>query len=263
MRPIWTGALAFGLVNLPVQLYSATAGTELDLDMLHKDDLSPIRYARVCRKDGEEIPYDQVVRGYEYRDGDYVVLTDEDFKKANVRKTQLIDVVSFVPESEVDPIYSEKPYYLEPIEGAGKAYVILREALKKAKKVALARFVIHEREHLGIVKPLGKMLVLDQLRFADEIKKPTELEVPEIHPAAKEISMALELINELTEHFKPEKFHDTYQKELEEVIEAKAKGKKPKAKGTEPEITKTSELMNALKASLEKAKKGRPHFNEA
>lgn len=261
MRPIWTGALSFGLVTLPVQLYSATAGTELDLDYLHKTDLSPIRYAKVCRKDGKEIPYEEIVRGYEYSDGDYVVLTDEDFKKANVRKTQLIDVVSFTQESEIDPIYSEKPYYLEPIEGSDKAYVILREALKKSKKVGVAKFVLREREHLGIVKPVGDLLVLDQLRFASEIKTPKGLDIPEREPSVKEIGMALELINELTEHFKPEKFHDTYQEELQEVIDEKTKGKTPQAKGRKPEITKSRDLMEALKASLEKAKTNRPHYH--
>lgn len=254
MKPIWTGSLAFGLVNLPVQLYSATAGTELNLDLLHKDDLSPIRYARVCKKDGKEIPYEDIVRGYEYSKGDYVVLTEEDFKKANVRKTQLIDVVSFVSEGEVDPIYLEKPYYLEPTEGASKAYAILREALRRSKKVALVKFVLRQREHLGIVKPLGNVLVLDQLRFADDIKEAKGLNLPDREPTGKEIDMALELINKLTEHFKPEKFHDTYEEEVEDMIENKAKGKKVTAKGTKPEITRGRDLMEALKASLEKAK---------
>lgn len=263
MRPIWTGALAFGLVNLPVQLYSATAGTELDLDLLHKEDMSPIRYARVCRKDGEEVPYEDIVRGYEYKDGDYIVLTEEDFKKADVRKTQVIDVVNFVSQDEVDPIYSEKPYYMEPIERSNKAYVILREALKKSKKVALAKFVLREREHLAIVKPVGDLLVLEQLRFDEEIQKPSSLQVPKGNPSKKEIDMALQLINELTEHFKPEKYHDTYEDDLKEMIDKKAKGKKIQSKGKVPETTKSHELMAALKASLEKAKAGRPQYKES
>lgn len=260
MKPIWKGALGFGLVTLPVQLYSATAGTELNLDYLHKTDLSPIRYAKVCRKDGREIPYEDIVKGYEYKDGDYVVLTDEDFKKANVRKTQLIDIVSFTSESEVDPIYLEKPYYLEPIEGADKAYVILREALKKSKKVGIAKFVLRQREHLGIIKPVGNVLVLDQLRFSNEIKTSKELKITEREVGKKEINMALELISHLTEHFKPEKFHDTYQEDIKKMIETKIKGKKPKAIGKAPEITKSRELMEILKASLEQAKKNRPQY---
>lgn len=260
MKPIWKGALGFGLVTLPVQLYSATAGTELNLDYLHKTDLSPIRYAKVCRKDGREIPYEDIVKGYEYRDGDYVVLTDEDFKKANVRKTQLIDVVSFTQESEIDPIYLEKPYYLEPIEGASKAYVILREALKKSKKVGIAKFVLREREHLGVIKPMGNLLVLDQLRYSKEIQPSKELKVSEHETSKKEINMAIELIDNLTEHFKPEKFHDTYQEDIGKMIETKIKGKKPKAVGKAPEITKSRELMEILKASLEQAKKNRPQY---
>jgi DNA end-binding protein Ku len=260
MKPIWTGALGFGLVTLPVQLYSATSGTELNLDYLHKTDLSPIRYAKVCKKDGMEIPYKDIVKGYEYSDGDYVVLTDEDFKKANVRKTQLIDVVSFTSENEIDPIYSEKPYYLEPIEGAAKAYVILREALKKSKKVGVAKFVLREREHLGIIKPMGNILILDQLRFSEEIKAPEVLKIPEREVGKKEIDMALELINQLTEPFNPKKFHDTYQEELKEMINNKIKGKKIRPVGKAPEITKSHELMELLKASLEQAKKSRPHY---
>lgn len=263
MRPIWTGALGFGLVTLPVQLYSATAGTGLDLDYLHKTDMSPIRYAKVCRKDGLEIPYKEIVKGYEYRDGDYVVLTDDDFKRANARKTQLIDVVSFTSESEVDPIYSEKPYYLEPIAGAAKAYIILREALKKSKKVGVAKFVLRQREHLGIIKPVGDMLVLDQLRFSEEIKAPIGLKVPEREVGSKEINMALELINQLTEHFKPEQFHDTYQKELEAMIDAKINGKKLKEISEAQPITKTHDLMETLRASLEQAKKIRPQHHTA
>jgi DNA end-binding protein Ku len=262
MRPIWTGALSFGLVTLPVQLYSATAGTAIDFDYLHKKDLSPIRYAKVCRKDGHEIPYEDIVKGYEYSDGDYVVLTEEDFKKANVRKTQLIDVVSFTTESEVDPIYSEKPYYLEPIEGSDKAYVILRDALKKSKKVGVAKFVLRNREHLGIVKPMGNILVLDQLRFSDEMKQPKSLEIQEREPSGKEINMALQLINQLTEHFKPEKFHDTYQQELQDLIDKKTKGKKIEPKGEPPEITKGHDLMETLKKSLLEAKKHRPQYHE-
>lgn len=255
MRPIWTGALGFGLVTLPVALYSATAGTGLDLDYLHKTDLSPIRYAKVCRKDGLEIPYEDIVKGYEYRDGDYVVLTDEDFKHANARKTQLIDVISFTSEDDIDFIYSEKPYYLEPISGADKAYVILREALKKSKKVGVAKFVLRQKEHLGIIKPVDDVLVLEQLRFSEEIKTTKGLNIPEREVSTKEINMALELIDQLTEHFKPEKFHDTYTKELETMIDAKINGKKLREISMTPQITKSHDLMNTLKASLEQAKK--------
>lgn len=256
MHSIWSGSLSFGLVNIPVKLYSATAGTELDLDLLHKGDLSPIRYARVCRKDGKEVPYDQIVRGYEYQKGDYVVLTDEDFKNADLKKTESLDVFSFVNEDEIEPQYEEKPYYLEPDKGAGKAYAVLAAALKKAGKVGLCKYVLRDREHLGAIKAVDNLLVLDQLRFQDEIASAKSLEVPSKEQVrGKEVEMALELINKLADHFEPEKYHDTYREELDEVIKDKVAGKTPKSKGAAPKPTKVHDLMATLKQSLERAKK--------
>lgn len=253
MRAIWSGSLSFGLVNIPVKLYSAIGENRLDFDMLHKKDLSPIRYARVCRSDGHEIPYEDIVKGYEYQRGDYVVLTDEDFKKANVKKTKTIEVQDFSNEDEIDPIYFEKPYYLEPQKGAEKAYTLLREALKKSKKVGIAKFVLRSKEHLALVKPFGNMLLLNQMRYEDEIRKPDELNLPtEKQAAKKEIDIALALIDQLTTQFKPKEYHDTYREELERVINEKAKGKPIKAKGKEPEATDVADLMEVLKASLEK-----------
>lgn len=252
MRAIWTGALSFGLINIPVRLYSATTSQGLDLDMLHKKDLSPIRYARVCRTDGREIPWEDVVKGYEYNDGDYVVLTDEDFKKANVRKTKTVDIEDFTDEKQIDPIYYEKPYYLEPDKGATKAYGLLLYALKKAKKVGVAKFVIRNKEHLGIIRPFKKVLLLNQLRYKSEIRPFDELDLPtEEKTKSREVDMALKLINQLTATFKPEQYKDTYTEELKEVIKQKAKGKKPKAKGKEPEPTEVTDIMAMLKASLE------------
>src|SRR4051794_5666058 len=168
MRAIWSGVLSFGLINIPIKVYSGTAGTGIEFNMLHKTDFSPIRYAKVCRKDGKELTQDDIVKGYEYADGDYVVLTKEDLQSVNMDRSQAIDVMGFVKESEIDTIYFEKPYYLEPDKGAGKAYRILLESLKKSKKVGVAKFVIHSREHLGIVKPHEKILVLEQMRFEDQ-----------------------------------------------------------------------------------------------
>jgi DNA end-binding protein Ku len=259
MRAIWTGALSFGLINIPIRLYSATATEDkLDFDMLHKTDLSPIRYARVCRADGKEIPYDQIVKGYEYREGDYVILTDEDFKNASPRKTKAIDILDFAKESEIDTIYYEKPYFLEPDKGAEKAYALLREALKKSKKVGVASFVLRNREHLAIVKPYGKALLLNQLRFKEEVRSTDGLNLPDSAKARdKEIDMALSLIEHLTETFKPEDYKDTYKQQLKKVIEAKAKGKKIKSKEKEPEPTDVVDLVAMLKASLKKQQKVR------
>jgi DNA end-binding protein Ku len=262
MRPFWSGALSFGLVNIPVRLYSATAGKALDLDYLHKTDKSPIRYARVCREDGKEIPYEDIVRGYEYREGDYVILTDEDFKKVNLKKTRTIDVVRFVDAAEIDLIYPEKPYYLEPA-GSDKAYVVLREALRKSGKVGVAKFVLRDREHLGVVKPLGDFLVLNQMRYAAEIESPRGLSKPEAaKPTGKEIELALTIIDHLSGPFAPEKFHDTYREEVDEMIAKKAKGKTVRVKGVEPKMTRSADLMKALRASLVEAKV-RHHYPSA
>jgi DNA end-binding protein Ku len=252
MRSIWSGSISFGLVNIPVRLYSGSLSHEgLDLDMLHKEDQSPIRYARVCRQDGKEIPYDHIVKGYEYQEGDYIVLTKEDFKKADVRKTKTIDIKQFVDEHEIDTRYFEKPYYLEPVKGAGKAYALLREALERSNKVALAKYVLRSRDNMAALKPVGKVLVLNQLRFPADVREPVNLNLPSKKEASEdEVKMALALISQLTKHFVPEDWHDTYTEELEEIIEQKAKGKKPKARGKAPNDTKVKDLMATLKASL-------------
>lgn len=253
MRALWSGALSFGLINIPIRLYSATRDHGLSFDMLHKKDLSPIRYARICKADGKEIPYQDIVKGYQYQKGDYVILVDEDFKRASVKKTKSIEILDFVPENEIDPIYYEKPYYLEPIEGSEKAYVLLRESLKKSKKVGIARFVFHTREHIGVLKPHEHLIMLNQLRYNSEIKSANELHIPEVTKAsAQEVAMALKLIEHLSSHFHPENYHDTYTEDLKKVIEEKAKGKKThRQKGKEPKVTDVKDIMHLLKESLE------------
>lgn len=255
MRPIWSGVLSFGLINIPIKVYSATAGTEIKFNFLHKTDLSPIKYVKVCRKDGKELTQDDIVKGYEYEDGDYVVLTDADFDKVNLEKTKAIDVIDFVKEAEIDTIYFEKPYYLEPDKGADKAYAILLESLKKSKKVGVAKFVLHNREHLGVVKVHEGILVLEQMRFEDEVRAPEDLKLAK-HPTirAKELTMAMSLIDHLTEKFEIADYKDSYHKELLQMIKNKIKGIKPKAKGEAPQPTKSTDLMLLLKESLEKAK---------
>lgn len=258
MRAIWSGVLSFGLINIPIKLYSATAGVSLDLNYLHKVDLSPIRYAKVCRKDGKELSMQDLVKGYEYQDGDYVILTEEDFKKVNIKRRETIEILDFVKEIEIDTIYFEKPYYLEPDKGAAKAYTILRESLRKSKKVGIAKFVLHNREHLGIIKPHSNYVVLEQMRFEDELKAPDVLNLPKHDSVrAKELTMATSLIDHLTEHFDPKDYKDTYRKELELMIKSKVKGHKPKKLKEEDKIiptTRSADLMELLKESLEKAK---------
>jgi DNA end-binding protein Ku len=253
MRAIWTGSISFGLINIPVKLYSGSESRGgIDLTMLHKKDLSPIRYAKVCRKDGKEIPYDQIVKGYEYQEGDFVVLTDEDFKKADAEKTNTIDIAQFADENEIDVRYYDKPYYLEPSgKGSDKPYALLREALTSSGKIAIARFVLRNREHLAAVKPVGKALVLNQLRWPAELRSPGELKLPGTDAASsKEVDMALKLVDQLTEPFVAEDFHDTYTEELEEIIEEKAHGKTHVQHGKAPSKTGTKDLMAALQASL-------------
>jgi DNA end-binding protein Ku len=256
MRAIWTGAISFGLVNIPVRLYSAINPQEgLDFDMLRRNDLCPIKYARVCRSTGEEIPYEDIVKGYEYRKGDYIVLSEEDFKKANAKKTKSIEIVSFAKESQIDTVYFEKPYFLEPDKNSEKPYALLREAIRESKKVGVAKFVVRNREHLGIIKPHGNVLILNQLRYEKELRSEEDLKLPKKDIVnKKEIQMALNLIDQLTEKFTPAKYHDTYIEDLKKIIAEKAHGHKPKQKGKEPKFTEAEDLMKALRASLQKEK---------
>lgn len=253
MRPLWNGSVSFGLVNIPVRMYSGTNPRQgIDLDMLHKDDHAPIRYARICRKDGEEVPWDDIVKGYEYRDGDYVVLSQKELDSMQVEKTQTIDIKQFVDEPDIDIRYFEKPYYLEVVKGGEKAYALLRTALQKSHKVALVTFVMHERQHIAVIKPVGRALVLNQMRYPTDLREPGELNLPTDKDVTdKELEMALKLVKQETKPFIPEDYHDTYTEELEDLIKAKTKGKKmPKSSKAAPKETSAKDLMQALKASL-------------
>jgi len=258
MRSIWSGAISFGLINIPVKLYSAVRDTRPDFDLLHKKDLSPIRYARVCKAEGEEVAFKDLVKGYEYQKGDYVVLRDEDFKKANVRKTQTIDILDFVDAAQIDLKFMDKPFYLEPTRDSKKAYALLCEGLKKTGKVGIANYVLRTRERLCAVRPEGSLLVLYQMRFYEEILQPADLDVPSGSEATKrELDIAVKLIDQLTADFKPEQYHDTYSEELMRVIREKSEGKVPKAAGEAPVPTEVPDLMSKLRQSLEHAKKKR------
>ena len=252
MRALWNGSISFGLINIPVRLYSgATSREGIDLDMLHRADHAPIRYARICRKDGDEIPWDDIVKGYEYRDGDYIVLSQKELESLDAKRTQTIDIQQFLEETAIDVRYFEKPYYLEVVKGGEKAYALLRMALEKSGKVALAKFVLHEREHIAIIKPVGRALVLEQMRFPSDLREPGELNFPtDREVTEKEAEMALKLVRQETKPFIPEDLRDTYTEELEEMIKAKTKGKKPAKVTKAPEHTSAKDLMSALKASL-------------
>lgn len=260
MHPIWSGTISFGLVNIPIKLYRGSESHSLDLDMLRKSDLCPIKYLRVCKYDPKqkEVPYEEIVKGYEYSHGDYVVLTDEDFENANVEKTHMIDIVDFVKEDEIDSRYFEKPYYLEPNKGGEKAYALLREALKKSDKVGIANFVMRNRGHIGIVKPHGPLLLLNQIRYADEVRNYNELKLPEEKNIQhRGIELALALIAQFSGKFNPKKYKDVYTADLKRIISEKARGKKPKVQGKIPKPTKVIDLMAILKKSLNKNKNGK------
>jgi len=227
--------------------------------MLRKGDLCPIKYLRVCEDDQKEVPYEEIVKGYEYTDGEYVVLTDEDFENANIEQTRAIDIIDFINEDEIDSRFFEKPYYLEPDKGGDKAYALLREALNKSGKVGVSSFVMRNRGHIGIVKPQDDALVLNQIRYADEIRDTKDLKLPASkNVREKEVELALTLIDQLSGKFKPDKYKDTYVDDLKKIIGEKAKGRKPKAKGKEPKPTKVIDMMTLLKKSLGDQKTKKP-----
>ena len=252
MRAIWTGSIGFGLVNIPVRLFSATQESRLDLDMLDKIGHGNIRFARINANTGKEVAWENIVKGYKYND-EYVVLTDADFEKVSPKKSKMIDISTFVKEEEIDAPYYDTPYYLEPTKGGEKAYVLLREALKQSGKVAIGEYILRTKENLCVLKPQDEMLLLLKIRFPEEIRDYEELNIPKditVKPA--ELKMAQALINQLTpKKFSLAQFKDTYDAELMKIIEAKAKGKKVSTPKFKIIHNKSKDLMAQLKASLE------------
>jgi len=257
MRSIWSGAISFGLVNIPVKLSSAVeSGNELDFDMLSKKDLAPIRYARIDTKTDKEVPWKDIVKGFQYTKGKYVVVTDEDFAKASPEKSKTIDIIQFVKEEEIDPIYYEKPYYLTPDKGAAKSYQLLMKALEETKTVGLAEFMLRNRMHICALKVHEGALLLNQMRYHEEIRETPEVETAKSEKlSSKEIQLAVKLVNQLTEEFKPEEFKDTYISELKKVIKAKAAGKEIHIAEPRKTSATVKDLMEVLKQSLEAKKK--------
>lgn len=254
-RALWTGAISFGLVNIPVKLLSAVQDSSLDLDMLDSRDHSNIRFKRVNENTGREVNYSDIVRAYMINDK-YVVLDKEDFINADVEKTKTIDIQNFVFEKDIESIYYEQPYYLEPDKSGEKAYGLLRDALKKTGKVGLATFVLRNREGLVIIKPYEKVIVLNRIRFQEEIRDTKGIAAPPaIKAKSTELTMATKLIDQLTTKFDISKYKDTYTANLMKVIKAKAKGKLKAPPKLKVVHTKKDDLMDALKASLTKRKK--------
>ncbi len=253
MRSLWTGSISFGLISIPVTMYSASKERALDFAMLRKSDLSPIAFKRVSKTTGEEVPFEDIVKGFEYKTDKYVVLDADDFKRASPEKSERIDIEEFVDEDTIDTKYYEKPYYLEPGKGADKAYVLLREALAQEKRVAVARMVFRQREDLVVLKPDNHFLLVNQLRYEDEIRDPKELKIPKSADVSrKEVMMAVELIEKMKGTFDPKSFHDTYIEKLEAIIKAKARGEKLKPLPTEKaKPAEPTDLVAQLRASLE------------
>lgn len=255
MRAIWKGAISFGLVNIPIALYPATRTEELKFRLLRASDHSPVSYKRVAEADGKEVPWDQIVKGYEYEKGKFVVLKDEDFQRVDIEATQTVDIASFVKLGEVNPIFFHKPYYMEPQKGGDKAYVLLREALRASAKIAIAKVVIKTRQHLAAVKPQEKGLMLELMHFATELLDVDEFKLPAAAPVGKkELQMAQALIDSMSEQWKPEEYSDDYRTALEKVIEEKVeKGDKPGlAPARKPKATNVIDLVSALQKSLDR-----------
>lgn len=263
MRAIWKGAISFGLVNIPVGLYSATkAAKEIKFRLLRSTDQSPIKYKRVAETDGKEVDWEQIVKGFEYEKNRFVTLNESDFERVNIESNQTVDIKEFVDLPEIDPMFFDQPYFLAPEKGGDKAYSLLREALKKSNKVGIAKVVIKTREHLAAVKPLGKALILELMHFAEELADPNDLSLPNGEVGAKELNMAQSLINAMSGKWEPERYVDEYREGLLKVIEEKiaAGGKelpayKPQGRAPTNVVDLVSVLQESLAQTAKAAKK--------
>ena len=264
-RGLWKGAISFGLVNVPVELFSAEKkSSEIDLTMLDKRDLAPVGYKRYNKATGEDVPWSEIVKGYAYEDAKYVVLSDEDFRRANVEATKTVDIQAFVDLAQIPPVFFENPYYLAPGKRGEKAYALLRDAMKKAGKAGIATVVIRTRQYLAAVIALGDVLVMNTLRYADELRGIEELGIPssllQAKATPKELDMALRLIDEMAEDWQPEKFKDTYRDDLLARIEEKIRQGQTReitapAKEAEADAAGADviDLMALLKKSVERS----------
>lgn len=256
MRAIWNGTISFGLVNIPVGVYSATRSERLSFHYLHEKDMGRINNIRVCQVCGKEIPYDDLVKGYEYAKDEYVALDDKDFEKAAAESSKNISITDFVDMNEVDPMFFDTPYYLAPGKNAEHAYVVLREALKDTEKVGIGKVAFREREHLAAIKPHGRALMLDIMHFPDEITPSTRLDLPteKIKVKDRELQLAEQLVESMTSKFDPKKYKDDYRERLEKTINSKVKGKPVRATTTKRRPTTnvvdiTALLQESLRSS--------------
>ena len=249
MKAIWTGSIGFGLVNIPIRLFSAVQNSSLDFEMLDKKDHSNIRFKRVNEKTGKEVLWQNIQKGYLYNDK-YIIVEKDDFQKASPKKSSHIEILQFVQESEIESVFFETPYFVQPEKGGVKAYNLLREALLKTGKGGVGSFVMREREHICLIKPYKKILILNCLRYVEEIRDDKQIAAPASATKAGEIKMAVNLIDQLTAPFKPSLFKDEYAGKLLKIIKDKAKGKKTVYKPMKVVHVNNTDLMEQLKASL-------------
>ena len=265
-RSIWRGAISFGLVNVPVKLYSAVSKKSVRFNQLHEKDNSPHHLKRFCAEEGQEVPYEEIVKGYEISPGSYVVITPEELEALDPKKTRTIDIEDFVDLDEIDPLFYEHPYYLAPDTGAAKPYKLLLEALRQTNKVAIARVVIRSKEYLTAIRPAGDVLTMETMLFADELIDPDGLdELPDADVSAtdREVDMARQLIESLATPFEPEKYRDEYRERVLELIEQKASGQEIAMPAEPEEPAAVPDLMAALEASLAAAKGGKQKLEAA
>jgi len=255
-RAIWSGAISFGLVNVPIKLFTATSQKDVRFHQLHDKDGARIQQKRVCSKDGEEVPMEHIVKGYEISRDKYVLITPEELDALDPKATRTIDIQDFVDLDEIDPVYFDSTYYMVPEKGAAKAYALLLEAMRKSKKVAIARVVLRQKQHLVALRPLKNALSMETMLYADEVVNPDTLEgLPEdVEVTDRELAMAQQLIDSLADAFKPERYHDDYRNRVLEMIERKAEGQEMVAPEEEEEQGPVVDLMAALEASLAAAK---------
>src|SRR5438552_1564020 len=259
MRAIWKGNISFALVTIPINLFSATRKNEISFHYLHKKDMSPVSYKRFCDADNTEVPWEEITKGYEYEKDQYVEITDEDLEKADVEHSKTIQIMEFVSEEEIDPLYFDKPYYLEPQKGGEHAYGLMREALAKSKKIGVAKVVLKSREHLAAVKAVGDLMTMQTMRFAHEIVEPGTLNLPKkADISKKEMDLANTLIDSMSEKFDPTKYKDEYHDKVLEIIQMKVAGISPAAPAAKgPGPAKVIDLMEVLKQSLSETKKAK------
>jgi DNA end-binding protein Ku len=258
-RGIWTGALSFGLVNIPVEVHTAVRDTRPHFRLLHATDRSPINNERICQKDGQPVAWDDLVKGYEYEKGRFVVLTKEDFAAAALEKTRRIDILDFVKDEEIDDRFFEKPYYLTPGKGGDVAYGLLREAIRESGRIGIGKFILRDVQHLAAIEVVDQALVLSTLRFADELVDEETLNLPKRTTVKKkELGMAVSLVESLAAEWNPEKYTDDYRENLMKVIKAKMKGKSADLVSEEPRRdAKVVDLMERLRQSLDASGRGR------